>query len=82
MMSPADRNVRFAGERRRVPGPTDVNVRDLDRQRAIVMFKSEIASDAERAARPFRGNTVLIVQKAREGWMIVAGQAAAVPAPK
>jgi uncharacterized protein (TIGR02246 family) len=61
---------------------TDVVVRELDRERAIVMFKWEITSDAERAARPFRGNTVLVVAKARDGWVIVAGQAAAVPASK
>jgi uncharacterized protein (TIGR02246 family) len=60
----------------------DVMVRELDRERAIVMFKWEIASDAERAARPFRGSSVLVVAKARDGWVIVAGQAAAVPASK
>jgi hypothetical protein len=40
---------------------TDVMVRELDRERAIVMFKWEITSHAEPTARPFRGNTVLAV---------------------
>ena len=60
----------------------DVIVRDIDRQRAIVMFTWEIASDAERGARPYRGNTMLIVERVGEAWVIVAGQAAAVPTAK
>jgi hypothetical protein len=46
------------------------------------MFKWEIAFEAERGARPYRGNSVLIVERLLEGWVIVAGQAAAMPAPK
>jgi uncharacterized protein (TIGR02246 family) len=59
---------------------TDVSVRELGAGHAIVMFKWEIASDAERGGRRFRGNSVLAVAKARQGWVILAGQAAAVPA--
>ena len=61
---------------------TDVTVRALDAERAVVMFKWEITSDAERGAKPFRGNMVLVVTKARERWVIIAGQAAAVQVPK
>jgi uncharacterized protein (TIGR02246 family) len=61
---------------------TDVSVRELDPGRAVVMFKWEIASNSERGARVFRGNTVLVAAKARQGWIIVAGQAAAIPAPR
>jgi uncharacterized protein (TIGR02246 family) len=61
---------------------TDVVVRELDPERAVVMFKWEITADAERGARPFRGNTVLVVAQARERWVIIAGQAAAVPASR
>ena len=46
---------------------------------ATVMFKWEITSDPKRTAEPRRGNTVLVVAKARDGWVIVAGQAAALP---
>ena len=60
----------------------DVSVRELDRQRAILMFKWEISSDAERGAPPRRGSTILVVENGRAGWVIVAGQAAAAPTPK
>lgn len=60
----------------------DVSVRELDPQRAVVMFRWEIVSDAQPDGRPYRGNTVLIVEKAREVWVIVAGQASAVPPAK
>lgn len=42
------------------------------------LIKWEIASDAERGARTFRGNTVMVVAKARERCVIIAGQAAAI----
>lgn len=60
----------------------DVSVRDLDPQRAVVMFRWEVVSDAQPEGRPYRGNTVLIVEKTRTGWVIAAGQASAMPLPK
>jgi uncharacterized protein (TIGR02246 family) len=59
-----------------------VRVRELDPRRAIVMFRWEIVSDAQPEGRPYRGNTVLIAEKTRKGWVIVAGQASAMPSPK
>ena len=58
---------------------TDVAVRDLDRERAIVMFKWEIASKGDVGARPTRGNTLLVVTKDAKRWVIIAGQVATVP---
>jgi uncharacterized protein (TIGR02246 family) len=58
----------------------DVTLRELDAGRAIVMFKWEITSDATAGAR--QGNTVLVVTKSVEGWLIVAGQVAPVAPPK
>ena len=64
--------------RRTVLKATDVAVRELDRERAIVMFKWEVTSESDAGAQPRRGNTVLIAAKHAERWLIIAGQVAAV----
>jgi uncharacterized protein (TIGR02246 family) len=61
---------------------TDVVVRAIDSEQAIVMFKWEITRAEESGARPLRGNTLLVAAKKDGRWMITAGQAAAVPVPR
>jgi hypothetical protein len=51
------------------------------RQR-IVMFTWEITRTEESGAEPLRGNTLLVAAKQNGRWIIIAGQAAAVPLPK
>ena len=61
---------------------TDVSVRAIDSENAIVMFKWEITRTEESGVRPLRGNTVLVAAKQDGRWIITAGKAAAVPAPR
>jgi uncharacterized protein (TIGR02246 family) len=61
---------------------TDVAVRAIDSENAIVMFKWEITRPKESAVTPVRGNTLLVAAKQDGRWIITAGQAAAVPLPK
>ena len=61
---------------------TDVAVRAIDSENAIVMFKWEITRHEESGGRPLRGNTLLVAAKQDGRWIITAGQAAAVPLPK
>ena len=61
---------------------TDVVVRVIDSENAIVMFKWEITRPEERGVSPLRGNTLLVAAKQDGRWIVVAGQAAAVPVPR
>jgi uncharacterized protein (TIGR02246 family) len=61
---------------------TDVLVRAIDSQNAIVMFTWEITHAEESGGRPLRGNTLLVAANPDGRWLIVAGQAAAVPAQR
>jgi uncharacterized protein (TIGR02246 family) len=60
---------------------TDVAVRAID-QNAIVIFKWEITRPEESAVKPLRGSTLLVAARRDGSWIITAGQAAAVPAPR
>lgn len=61
---------------------TDVAVRAIDSENAIVMFKWEITRPEESAVKPLRGSTLLVAARRDGHWIITAGQAAAVPAPR
>lgn len=61
---------------------TDVVVRIIDSENAIVMFKWEITRTEQSEVRPLRGNTLLVATKQDGRWIIIAGQAAAVPVPR
>ncbi len=61
---------------------TDVVVRDIDSENAIVMFRWEVTRAEEGAAKPLAGNTLLVAAKHDGRWIIVAGQVAALPMPK
>ena len=61
---------------------TDVSVRAIDSENAIVMFKWEITRTEESGFTPLRGNTLFVAGKQDGRWIITAGQAAAVPAPR
>jgi uncharacterized protein (TIGR02246 family) len=61
---------------------TDVAVRAIDSENAIVIFKWEITRPEESAVKPLRGSTLLVAARRDGSWIITAGQAAAVPAPR
>jgi hypothetical protein len=61
---------------------TDVAVRAIDSENAIVMFNWEITCPEESAVKPLRGSTLLVAARREGRWNITAGQAAAVPLPK
>ena len=61
---------------------TDVVVRVIDSENAIVMFKWEITRTEESGVRPLRGNTLLVAAKQDGRWIIIAGQVATVPVPR
>ena len=61
---------------------SDVAVRAIDSENAIVMFKWEITRPEESAVKSLRGNILLVAAKQDGRWNITAGQASAVPLPK
>ena len=61
---------------------TDVVVRDIDSEHAIVMFRWEVARTEEAGATPARGNTLLVAAKQDGRWLIVVGQASTVVMPR
>jgi uncharacterized protein (TIGR02246 family) len=61
---------------------TDVVVREIDSENAIVMFRWEVTRAEEGGARPLRGNTLLVAAHREGRWIIVVGQAAALPMPR
>jgi uncharacterized protein (TIGR02246 family) len=61
---------------------SDVAVRAIDSENAIVMCKWEITRPEESAVKPLRGSTLLVAARRDGRWIITVGQAAAVPAPR
>ena len=61
---------------------TDVVVRDIDSEHAIVMFRWEVTRTEEGVAKPLAGNTLLVAAKHDGRWIIVVGQVAALPMPR
>ena len=61
---------------------TDVVVRDIDSEHAIVMFRWEVTRTEDGVAKPLAGNTLLVAAKHDGRWIIVVGQVAALPMPR
>jgi uncharacterized protein (TIGR02246 family) len=61
---------------------TDVVVRDVDPDHAVVMFAWEITGADRGGTGILRGNTLIVATKRRGNWSIIAGQVASLPASK